>query len=218
MFDGKKGVCKGAKATKQGGLRSAAKVPYGQQGQYEVQLTQFKCEFYEDRTPIDGKDLITASQVVPVCKPEEDIPSVSTTCSEQSDKLKGEYSTCSDQYEVKWDVWLCESPTPVVDKNCRFSSLSSENCGFDNLPSVKDCGVDSLSSAKSQNKLVKSYSKKNCRFGSSSRKTDRFGSSSRKTDRFGSFPDKNCGVRNSSNKQGKVSTVKRGQSYIGPPS
>ena len=55
---------------------------------------------------------------------------------------------------------------------------------------------------------MKSYSNKNCRFGSSSRKTDR----------FGSFPSKNCGVRNSSNKQGKVSTVKRGQSHIGPPS
>ena len=49
---------------KQGGLRPAAKVPYGLQDQYDVKLD----EFYEDFTPIDGKDLITASQVVPVCK------------------------------------------------------------------------------------------------------------------------------------------------------
>ena len=39
-----------------------------------------------------------------------------------------------------------------------------------------------------------------------------------KTDRFDSFPTKNCGFRNSANKQGKVSTVKRGQSDICQPS
>ena len=125
VFDGGKGVFKGAEATmyvkpghlekiKQGGLRSAAKVPYGLQDQYDVKLE----ELYEDLTPIDGKDLITASQVVPVCKVGKDgkkvikrlainykstinshlrdIPSVFSTCSEQLDKLKDEYRTCID--------------------------------------------------------------------------------------------------------------------------
>ena len=50
-----------------------------------------------------------------------------------------------DQYEVKWDVWLCEDLTPIMSKNCGFDSLSSKNCGFDSSSS-KNCGFDSSSS------------------------------------------------------------------------
>ena len=124
VFDGQKVFFKGAEATmyvkdghlekiKQGGLRPAVKVPYGLEDQYNVKLD----ELYEDLTPIDGKDLITASQIVPVCEVIngkkklkrlainykstindhlKDIPSVFTTCSEELDKLSGQYRTCID--------------------------------------------------------------------------------------------------------------------------
>ena len=47
---------------KQVGIRPAVKIPYGLEDQYEAALD----ELYDDLTPIDGKYLITASQVVPV--------------------------------------------------------------------------------------------------------------------------------------------------------
>ena len=72
---------------------------------------------YEDCIPIDGRELITASQVVLVSELNngkknlkrpainykntindhlQDIPHVYSTCNEQLDKLKGEYRTCID--------------------------------------------------------------------------------------------------------------------------
>ena len=74
-------------------------------------------ELYEDCTPVDGHKLLTASQIVPVCVVEdgkkklkrlainykstindhlEDMPHVHTSCSEELDKLKGEYRSCID--------------------------------------------------------------------------------------------------------------------------
>ena len=73
VFDGGKGVFRGAEASivlkpggleqiKQSGVRPAAKCPYGLEDQFDVHLDAL----YEDLDIIDGKDLITASQIVPV--------------------------------------------------------------------------------------------------------------------------------------------------------
>ena len=74
-------------------------------------------EPYEDCIPVGGLESITASQVVPVCEVKdskkvlkrlainykntindhlEDMPNVYTTCTEQIDKLKGEYRSFID--------------------------------------------------------------------------------------------------------------------------
>ena len=73
VFDGGKGEFLGAEAVmllKPGGLekirrtgfRPAAKVPYGLEDQYDTHLDAL----YEDLEIIDGKDIFTASQIVPV--------------------------------------------------------------------------------------------------------------------------------------------------------
>ena len=75
VFDGEKGHFRGAEATmliKEGhmkeimkiGVRPAAKVPYGLEEEYERALD----ELYEDCIPVDGHEIIVASQVVPVCE------------------------------------------------------------------------------------------------------------------------------------------------------
>ena len=124
VFDGGKGTFKGAEATmnlKPGGLeqikksgpRPVAKIPYGLEDQFEVHLDKL----YEDLEIIDGKDIITASQVVPVIETKnnsrklkrlainykstinkhlEDIPDIFTTCTEELSKVAGEYRTCID--------------------------------------------------------------------------------------------------------------------------
>ena len=46
------------------GVRPPAKIPYGLEEEYNRLLD----ELYEDCVPIDGHELITASQVVPVCE------------------------------------------------------------------------------------------------------------------------------------------------------
>ena len=74
-------------------------------------------KLYEDLDPIDGKDIITASQIVPVIENKngervlkrlainykstinqhlEDIPDVYTTCTDELAKVAGEYRTCID--------------------------------------------------------------------------------------------------------------------------
>ena len=124
VFDNTKGCFKGATATmvlKPGGLdeilksgpRPACKKPYGLDDQYDTMLSKL----YEDLEPIDGKDLITASQIVPVIVNKdgervlkrlainykstinqylEDIPDVYTTCTDELAKVAGEYRTCID--------------------------------------------------------------------------------------------------------------------------
>ena len=90
-----------------------AKVPYGLEEQFEKHLDAL----YEDLTIVDGKDLITASQIVPVIETVDgvrklkrlainykstvndhlqDIPDVFTTCNEEFTKLSGEFRTCID--------------------------------------------------------------------------------------------------------------------------
>ena len=94
------------------GVRPATKIPYTDD-QYDKQLDKL----YEDCVPVDGHKLITTSKVIPVFVVKdgkkilkrlainykntinehlEDMPNVYTTCSEQIDKLKGEYRTCID--------------------------------------------------------------------------------------------------------------------------
>ena len=124
VFDNSKGCFKGASASmvlKPGGLdaivksgpRPVCKVPYGLEDQYDKLLTKL----YEDLDPIDGKDLITASQIVPVIANKngerilkrlainykstinqylEDIPDIYSTCTDELAKVKGEYRTCID--------------------------------------------------------------------------------------------------------------------------
>ena len=124
VFDGGKGNFRGAEATmhiKPGhmeqvqnlGVGRPAKIPYGLEDDYNVLLD----DLYEDCVPIDGHELITASQVVPVCVVKDgkkvikrlainykrtindhlaDMPHVYTSCNEELDKLCGEYRTCID--------------------------------------------------------------------------------------------------------------------------
>ena len=49
------------------GLRPCAKVPYGIQDEMEAKWD----DFYETHTPVDGRDLFVASQVVPVVRNKE---------------------------------------------------------------------------------------------------------------------------------------------------
>ena len=95
------------------GPRPACKKPYGLDDQYDAMLSKL----YENLEPIDGKDLITASQIVPVIANKdgervlkrlamnykstinqhlEDIPDVYTTCTDELAKVAGEYRTCID--------------------------------------------------------------------------------------------------------------------------
>ena len=46
------------------GMRPAAKIPYGLEEQYEAVLD----DLYDDLVPVNDHELITASQVVPVCE------------------------------------------------------------------------------------------------------------------------------------------------------
>lgn len=124
VFDGKKGTFRGAEATmvlkpggleqiKKSGCRPVAKCPYGLEDQFDPLLDKL----YEDLEIIDGKDLITASQIVPVIETKngvrklkrlavnykstinpflEDIPDVFTTCNDELAKCAGEYRTCVD--------------------------------------------------------------------------------------------------------------------------
>merc|ERR1712240_716401 len=85
----------------------------GLEDQYDAMLTKL----YEDLDPVDGKDLITASQIVPVIVNKdgervlkrlainykntinqylEDVPDIYSTCTYELAKVKGEYRTCID--------------------------------------------------------------------------------------------------------------------------
>ena len=114
VFNGTKGQFRGAEATmyikdghldklKQKGTRPPVKEPYGLEVEYNEKLD----ELLEDCIPIDGRDVIVASQVVPVCESGkdgtkrikrlavnykstvndhlEDISSMPTSCGEQLD-------------------------------------------------------------------------------------------------------------------------------------
>ena len=95
------------------GVRPPSKIPYGLENEYNEKLD----ELLQDCIPIDGKDVIVASQVVPVVEVKngkkiikrlainykstindhlQDIPHVYSTMNEQFDKLKGQYRTCID--------------------------------------------------------------------------------------------------------------------------
>jgi len=95
------------------GVRPPSKIPYGLEKEYNEKLD----ELLQDCDPIDGKDVIVASQVVPVMEIKDgkkiikrlainykstindhlqDIPHVYSMMNEQFDKLKGQYRTCID--------------------------------------------------------------------------------------------------------------------------
>merc|ERR1711888_498244 len=119
------------------GVRPPAKIPYGMEKEYNEKLD----ELLKDCEPIDGKNVIVASQVVPVCEVKDgkkiikrlainykstindhlhDIPHVYSTMNEQFDKLKGQYRTCIDlsrafkQIEMKpgFSQRICAIVTP----------------------------------------------------------------------------------------------------------
>ena len=124
VFDNTQGCFKGVSATlvlKPGGLeailksgpRPCVKIPFGLEDQYFKKLEKL----YKNLVPIDGKDLITASQLVPVIETVngervlrrlainykstinqhlEDVPDIFTTCSDELAKCAGEYRTCVD--------------------------------------------------------------------------------------------------------------------------
>ena len=137
VFDGGKGVFKGAEATmvlkpggleqiKKSGVRPVAKCPYGLEDQYETHLDKL----YEDLDIIDSKDLITASQIVPVIETKdgvrilkrlainykstvnqhlEDVPDVFTTCADELAKVAGEYRSCVDLQGAYKQVLLTDN-------------------------------------------------------------------------------------------------------------
>ena len=130
VFNDEQGCFKGASAKitlKPGGLeeikksgpRPACKIPYGMEEQYYAKLK----ELYKNLIPMDGKDVITASQLVPVIEGKatdqsedtnrvlkrlainykstinahlEDIPDVYTSCVDELAKVKGQYRTTVD--------------------------------------------------------------------------------------------------------------------------
>ena len=124
MFDNTQGCFKGVTATlvlKPGGLEAilksgpcpCVKIPFGLEDQYFKKLAKL----YKNLVPIDGKDLLTASQLVPVIENVngervlrrlainykstinqylEDVPDIFTTCSDELAKCAGEYRTCVD--------------------------------------------------------------------------------------------------------------------------
>ena len=90
------------------GVRPPAREPYDLEEEYERALDKL----YEDCIPVDSHDIFIASQIVQVCEVKngkkrlgrlainykstvndhlQDIPHVSTTCTEQLDKLKREF-------------------------------------------------------------------------------------------------------------------------------
>ena len=125
VFDGGLGLFKGAEAhmhVKPGhedalrsvGLRPPAKVAYGLQKEVDEKIDEMYDTFW---IPIDGRELMVASQVVPVVKKKSDgkknvrlcvnykstindhlldEPHVYSTCNEQFDKLKGEFRSTID--------------------------------------------------------------------------------------------------------------------------
>ena len=125
VFDGQKGCFKdatailtlkpgGLEAITKSGLRPTCKKPYGLEQQFDELLKKL----YEDLEPIDGKDLFTASQIVPVIDTDkngvryikrlainykstinqhiEDVPDIYTTCVEELAKVDGEFRTTVD--------------------------------------------------------------------------------------------------------------------------
>ena len=125
VFDGSKGCFKDASATlelkpggyeaiKKSGLRPTCKRPYGLEVQFDEKLDKL----YDDLEPIDGKDLFTASQIVPVIDTNkngeriikrlainykstinqyiEDVPDIYTTCVDELAKVAGEFRTTVD--------------------------------------------------------------------------------------------------------------------------
>ena len=95
------------------GARPAAREPFGLETEYNAALD----DLLEDCVPIDGHDVLVASQVVPIRESKnkkkflkrlainykstindhlEDIPHVHTSCNSELDKLKGDYLACID--------------------------------------------------------------------------------------------------------------------------
>ncbi|MEL6806100.1 MAG: hypothetical protein AAFO91_20260, partial [Bacteroidota bacterium] len=104
----------GLEAITNSGPRPVVKPPFGLEEQFFEKLKKL----YKNLTPIDGKDLITASQIVPVISTDKngerkidrlainykstineyikDIPDLYTTCTDELAKVAGEYRTTVD--------------------------------------------------------------------------------------------------------------------------
>ena len=103
-----------------------AKRPFGLEDQYEKHLDKL----YEDLDIIDGKDIITVSQIVPVIETKngvrklkrlainykstinqhlEDVPDIFTTCSDELAKVAGEYRSCVDLSGAYKQVMLTDN-------------------------------------------------------------------------------------------------------------
>ena len=134
VFDGDKGCFKGAEALmtlkpggleqiKKSGVSPPAKCPFGLEEQFEKHLDAL----YQDLEIVDGQDLITASQIVPVIETKngqrnlkrlainykstinnylEDIPDVFTSCSDELAKCAGEFRSCIDLSGAYKQIWL----------------------------------------------------------------------------------------------------------------
>ena len=146
VFDGKKGQFKGAQAQlfvkdghwdllKKTGIRPPAKVPYGLQEQYDKKLD----DLLQHCTPVNGQDIFVASQIVPVCEVKngekvlkrlainykstindhlEDIPQVPTVCSDEIDKLKGQYRSVIDMTGAFQQIPMAPGLSRDIFRHC----------------------------------------------------------------------------------------------------
>ena len=124
VFDGKKGQFKGVQAElfikegheealKKKGVRPPARVPHGLIDEYDEKLDKM----LENMTQVNGHEITVASQIVPVCETVngkkklkrlavnykstinehlEDIPQLPIVCTDELDKLKGQYRSVID--------------------------------------------------------------------------------------------------------------------------
>ena len=113
VFNNEKGNFLGANATmilkpgglekiKQSGFRPAAKFLYGLEAQFEEHLDRL----YEDLVIVDGKDLITASQIVPVIEMVDGVRKLKrlainykSTVNDHLQDIPDVFTTCNDEFQ-----------------------------------------------------------------------------------------------------------------------
>merc|ERR1712082_9602 len=116
----------GLEEIRKSGPRPVAKIPFGLEEQFREHLDKL----YEDLDIIDGKDLITALQIVPVIETKngvrnlkrlainykstinqhlEDVPDIFTTCADELAKVPGKYRSCVDLQGAYKQVLLTDN-------------------------------------------------------------------------------------------------------------